>query len=157
MSCICKMATENIIGFDLSDMEKNVATFEAKFKGLSDLCDYGSCKIGVADDKTYISWWWAQGLQRRYYAEDRSKLVEFLQSSFADFFLLHTMILQALESYTAAEMVERALAMRRQVEIDMSRWRTGLVLLKQQYQKAEDVGKTIDEIADQLDRAIKRQ
>ena len=151
------MATGGKTDFDLSDMQKNIELFQTKFQGLSDLCDYGSCKIGVRDDKTYVSWWWAQGLQRRYYAEDRSKLVEFLQSSFADFFLLHTMILQALESYTAAERVEKALAMRRQVEADMARWRTGLVLLKQQYQKAEDVGKTIDEIADQLDRAIKRR
>ena len=99
----------------------------------------------------------AQGIQRRYYSENRAKLVEFLQSSFAEYFLLHTMILEAVASQTAADNVERAMAMRRRVEADMGRWRTGLVLLKQQYQNTEDVGKTIDEIADQLDRAIKRE
>lgn len=151
------MATGGKIDFDLSDMQKNIELFQTKFQGLSDLCDYGSCKIGVRDDKTYVSWWWAQSLQRKYYAENRQKLIEFLQTAFAEYFILHTMIVEAVQTLTAAERVETVLAMRRTVEGDMARWRTGLVLLKQQYQNAEDVAKVIDEIADQLDRAIKRE
>ena len=147
---------ENKIVFDLSDMERNIDVFEAKFKGLSDLCDYGSCKIGVHDDKTYISWWWAQGIQRKFYAETRKNLVEFIQTSFTDYFLLHTMILQALEIEVGNNVIERTLAMRRRVESLMAQWKAGLVLLKQQYQNAEVVINTIDDIADKLEKAIKR-
>lgn len=78
---------------DIADMCKTNELFKTKFKGLLDLTDYGSGKLGVYNDATYISWNYFQGLQRRFYGESIDTLIPFLNSTIDDYSIFYNMIL----------------------------------------------------------------
>ena len=78
---------------DIADMYKTNELFKRKFKGLLDLNECGSGKLGIYNDATYISWNYFQGFQRRFYGESIDTLIPFLNATLDDYTIFYNMIL----------------------------------------------------------------
>ena len=66
---------------DIEDMQKTNEMFKRKLKGLAELSDYATGKLGIYEDATYVSWTYFQGLQRRFYGESIDSLLIFLENA----------------------------------------------------------------------------
>jgi hypothetical protein len=78
---------------DIDDMYKTNDLFRKKLKGLIDLNEYGSGKLGIYENATYVSWNYFQGLQRRFYGESIDTLIPFLNTTIDDYCIFYNMIL----------------------------------------------------------------
>jgi hypothetical protein len=78
---------------DIDDMQKTNELFKRKLKGLAELSDYSTGKLGIYEDATYISWTYFQGLQRRFYGESIDSLLIFLENVIEDYYIFYNMII----------------------------------------------------------------
>lgn len=133
---------DNII-YDINDMIKTSNDFKEKLQGLIDLAEYGPCKVGIADDKLYVSWSWFQAIQRIYYGENRKKLIVFLQNVFEDYRIFNRMINACLIQKIHLKEISE---IRTEQNILIRKWMQGLALLKEQYKDDEEVTAVIYKI-----------
>ena len=78
---------------DMEDMQKTNELFKRKLKGLAELSEYSTGKLGIYEDATYISWSYFQGLQRRFYGESIDSLLIFLENVIEDYYIFYNMII----------------------------------------------------------------
>lgn len=132
----------------LGQLEEEGTSFIKAFKGLEDISDGHSTKIGVDNDVTYVSWNWMQSAQRKYYGESRDKTVLFLIQKCK----LHDEFFERLMSFVrtvldipgapylaAANLLS---AQKRYCE----KWGAGLQILKNQYSEEPRIWKEIDDL-----------
>jgi len=133
----------NSIMYDITDMIKTHNAFKEKLQGLIDLADYGSGKLGVYDEKLYVSWSWLQSMQRIYYGESRSKLIEFLKNVFDDYKIFNKMVNNCLlyGMYT-----DEITDITTEQNMLIQQWIKGLSILKEQYIDDTEVVEEINKI-----------
>ena len=133
----------NSIMYDITDMIKTHNAFKEKLQGLIDLADYGSGKLGVYDEKLYVSWSWLQSMQRIYYGESRSKLIEFLKNVFDDYKIFNKMVNNCLlyGMYT-----DEITDITTEQNMLIQQWIKGLSILKEQYIDDAEVVEEINKI-----------
>jgi len=129
--------------YDITDMIKTHNAFKEKLQGLIDLADYGSGKLGVYDEKLYVSWSWLQSMQRIYYGESRSKLIEFLKNVFDDYKIFNKMVNNCLlyGMYT-----DEITDITTEQNMLIQQWIKGLSILKEQYIDDTEVVEEINKI-----------
>ena len=127
--------------FDIEDMILTSNKFARKLNGLAELSDQPSGnKLGVYKEDTYISWWYLQGVQRTIYGESIDKLLDFLKTTFDDYFIFNIMIRRAIQSIND----ERLLLLRRENDKLMNKWKNGIIYLKNEYSSNELIQKKFD-------------
>ena len=132
----------------LGQLEEEGNSFIKAFKGLEDVADGHSTKIGVLDDETYVSWNWMQGIQRTYYHESRDKTVLFLVQKND----LHDRYFERLMSFVrtvldipGAPYLAAANLLSSQKRY-CEKWGAGLQILKNQYGDEPRIWKEIDNL-----------
>ena len=127
--------------FDIDDMIITSNKFARKLNGLAELSEQpAGNKLGVYNEETYISWWYLQGIHRTIYAESIDKLLDFLKTTFDDYFILNIMIRRAIQSIND----ERLLLLRRENDKLMNKWKNGIIYLKNEYSSNELIQKKFD-------------
>ena len=127
--------------FDIEDMILTSKKFSQKLNGLAELSEQpAGNKLGVYNEETYISWWYLQGVQRTIYGESIDKLLDFLKTTFDDYFILNIMIRRAIQSIND----ERLLLLRRENDKLMNKWKNGIIYLKNEYSSNELIQKKFD-------------
>lgn len=127
--------------FDIDDMIITSNKFARKLNGLAELSEQpAGNKLGVYKEETYISWWYLQGIHRTIYAESIDKLLDFLKTTFDDYFILTIMIRRAIQSIND----ERLLLLRRENDKLINKWKNGINYLKNEYSANELIQKKFD-------------
>jgi hypothetical protein len=127
--------------FDIDDMILTINKFAKKLNGLAELSEQPiGNKLGVYKEDTYISWWYLQGVQRTIYGESIDKLLDFLKTTFDDYFIFNIMIRRAIQSIND----ERLLLLRRENDKLMNKWKNGIIYLKNEYSSNELIQKKFD-------------
>ena len=127
--------------FDIDDMIITSNKFARKLNGLAELSEQpAGNKLGVYKEETYISWWYLQGIHRTIYAESIDKLLDFLKTTFDDYFILNIMIRRAIQSLND----ERLLLLRRENDKLINKWKNGINYLKNEYSSNEIIQKKFD-------------
>lgn len=124
--------------YDLENMKSMNEAFKSKFQSLEDLCDFNyPYKLGVSDDKLYISWnvWLLQSLHRYYYGENRVKVSNFIQTNFEEYFIFYNMILSCIRYDEDSR--KKAEEMKKENISLMTKWCKGIDLLKKLYSDDE--------------------
>ena len=91
--------------FDMTNMCEMNSIFHKKLKGLVELSECRTGKLGVYEDEIYVSWNYFQGLQRRFYGESIDTLLIFLTKNIQDYCIFYRMILECQQkiNYAANE------------------------------------------------------
>ena len=136
---------------DIEDMQKTNESLKRKLKGLAELSEYDSGKLGVYEDATYISWNYFQGFQRRFYGESIDTLIVFLENTIEDYYIFYNMIVFFLilnnemdnedlakklnvQEKIPEKIIEKLLLLQNENEKFIKKLYTGLVVLKYQYE-----------------------
>jgi len=137
---------KDIITYDIEDMKKTSNDFKEKLHGLVELGDYGPCKIGVYENKLYVSWSWFQAIQRTFYRENREALIDFLKNVFEDYRIFHRMLNACLINRVHVKEINE---ISKEHNVLIRKWMKGLGILKEQY-------KDDKEIVDELKKIISK-
>jgi hypothetical protein len=138
------------MNFDIDNMIHTSNVFSKKLKGLEELgnLQIKGYKLGIANEESYISWWYFQGLQRAYNAESIEKVLLFLNDQFADFKIFILMLQTALKYNKNNDEISLLLEMQRENTENSKNWKKGLIYLQDEYD--EPVKKQIDLIIQDL-------
>ena len=127
--------------FDIDNMIHTSNVFSKKLKGLEELgnLQIKGYKLGIANEETYISWWYFQGLQRAYNGESIEKVLVFLNELFGDFNIFILMLQTALNYTKNNDEISLLLEMKRENTENIKNWKKGLVYLLHEYTSDETV------------------
>jgi hypothetical protein len=136
--------------FDIDNMIHTSNVFYKKLKGLTDLgnLQIKGYKLGIANEETYISWWYFQGLQRAYNAESIEKVLHFLNEIFSDFKIFMLMLETALKHNKNLDEISLLIELQRENTENIKNWKKGLLYLQGEYD--ESVQKQLDLIIQEL-------
>lgn len=146
---------------DIDDMQKNNELFKRKLKGLAELSDYGTGKLGIYEDATYISWNYFQGIQRRFYGENSDSLITFLNRVIEDYYIYYNMIIFfillnndsndkkyanriTLSEKISDEDIEKLYYLQSENEKFIHKLYNGLLILKFQYESIDEKRNSIN-------------
>ena len=113
------------IGFNIDNMELTSKNFIVKLEGLGELRHHDDCKLGVYKDVTYVSWRRFQNLNRWWYNENRAKLIDFLTTTFEEYYLFNEMMREALNVERQPQRKRRLLKLNDTNRSKMKAWSTG--------------------------------
>ncbi len=88
--------------FDMTNICEMNSIFHKKLKGLVELSECRTGKLGVYEDEIYVSWNYFQGLQRRFYGESIDTLLIFLTKNIQDYCIFYRMILECQKKFNYA-------------------------------------------------------
>jgi hypothetical protein len=136
--------------FDIDNMIHTSNVFSKKLKGLTDLgnLQIKGYKLGIANEETYISWWYFQGLQRAYNAESIEKVLLFLNEQFSDFKIFMLMLETAIRYNKNLDEISLLIELQRENTENINNWKKGLLYLHAEYD--ESIQKQLDLIIQDL-------
>ena len=132
---------------DMEDMQKTNELFKRKLKGLAELSDYSTGKLGIYEDATYISWTYFQGLQRRFYGESIDSLLIFLENVIEDYYIFYNMIIFFImldresnddKNRLNESVIEQLLQLQSENEKFIQKLYQGLLALRFQYESTDE-------------------
>lgn len=141
-------------GYDINNMKIMNERFKTNFETLEILCDNNKAyKLGVYDDKLYISWNWIiiQSIHRYYYGENRVKVSNFIKKLFEDYFIFYDMILSCIKYDDNEEIRIEAEKLKNDNIDNMKKWSRGLVLFSEIYKEDITITSPIESIILKLD------
>jgi hypothetical protein len=116
--------------YDIKDIKNTGHQFKEKLNALIVLSDTGTGKLGVYDDKLYISWNWFQGIHRTLYGENRTKVIDFLKTNLVD----HDIYIQMINTCISyAHHIDLMYEIKQEHYVLRNKWLAGLSVLKEQY------------------------
>lgn len=121
---------DNCLIYDIEDIKKTGNMFKEKLNALIELSEFGNGKLGIYNDKLYISWNWFQSLHRTLYGESRVKVVSFLKNVFNDYNLYNKMINTCINYKHHTTIINE---IKREHQILVNKWFDGINILKNQY------------------------
>ena len=133
----------NILIYDIEDIKKTGNIFKEKLNALIELSEYGNGKLGIYNDKLYISWNWFQSLHRTLYGESRVKIVDFLKNVFNDYNIYIKMINTCITYKHHLDIINE---IKKEQLILNNKWFVGIQILKNQYIDDTDVLKELEKI-----------
>jgi hypothetical protein len=137
------MMSDNI-GFNIDNMELTSKNFIVKLEGLGELRHHDDCKLGVYKDVTYVSWRRFQNLNRWWYNENRAKLIDFLTTTFEEYYLFNEMMREALNVERQPQRKRRLLKLNDTNRSKMKAWSLGISCVQAQYPHYEKAKKLTD-------------
>jgi hypothetical protein len=140
------------ISYNIDDMKTMNERFKVKLHALEELCDNGASKLGLYEDKLYVSWsWWIiQGVHRYYYGENRTKVTDFIKHTFTDYFIFYDMITSCIKHEPNTTNCTDAQRLKEENDVLVKKWNKGLVLLRSQYNTDMTVCAILDDISSRL-------
>tara|TARA_R110002072_G_scaffold35676_2_gene105330 strand:+ start:596 stop:1048 length:453 start_codon:yes stop_codon:yes gene_type:complete len=129
------------IGFNINNMEVTSKNFITKLKGLEELPHYEDCKLGVHNASTYVSWRRFQDLNRWWYGENRTKLVNFLTVTFEEYYIFNEMMREAISAERRPDRKRRLMKLNGINKSKMKAWSLGLSCVQAQYPSYEEAQK----------------
>ena len=129
------------IGFNIDNMEVTSKKFITKLKGLEELPHYEDCKLGVHKSATYVSWRRLQDLNRWWYGENRTKLVNFLADTFEEYYIFNEMMREAINTERRPDRKRRLMILDGTNKSKMKAWSLGLSCVQAQYPSYDDAQK----------------
>ena len=152
--------------FDMTNMCEMNSIFHKKLKGLVELSECRTGKLGVYEDEIYVSWNYFQGLQRRFYGESIDTLLIFLTKNIQDYCIFYRMILECQQkiNYAANEVAANEVAanenkvddgekidsLEKENSIFAENIVKGLKILQQQYENNDNRVKTIIDLMNMI-------
>jgi hypothetical protein len=140
------------VSYNIEDMKAMNEKFKTAFHALEELCEKGASKVGIHDDKLYVSWsWWlVQGVHRYYYGENRVKITEFIKNTFTEYFIFFDMIMSCIKHEPRTVQSKEAEKLKEENITLISKWNKGLVLLRGQYTNDTTICAILDGISSKL-------
>lgn len=140
------------ISYNIEDMNVMNEKFKSILHALEELCDKGASKLGIYEDKLYVSWsWWLiQGVHRYYYGENRVKITEFIKNTFTEYFIFFDMIMSCIKHEPRTVQCKEAEKLKEENISLISKWNKGLVLLRSQYKNDTTICAILDGISSKL-------
>jgi hypothetical protein len=126
------MMNDNV-GFNIDNMESISNNFITKLEGLEELRLSADCKLGVYNEVTYVSWRRLQNLNRWWYGENRTKLIDFLTETFEEYYLFSEMMRESLETEQQSKRKARLIKLSENNRLKMKGWLLGLSCVQAQY------------------------
>lgn len=121
------------VGFNIDNMESISNNFITKLEGLEELRLSADCKLGVYNEVTYVSWRRLQNLNRWWYGENRTKLIDFLTETFEEYYLFSEMMRESLETEQQSKRKARLIKLSENNRLKMKGWLLGLSCVQAQY------------------------
>lgn len=140
------------VTYSIDDMKAMNEKFMLAFHALEELCEKGASKLGIHDDKLYVSWsWWIiQSVHRYYYGENRTKVCEFIKKTFFDYFIFYEMILSCIKHEPNTDNCVEAEKLKEENLVLIEKWNKGLTLLSSLYKSDLVVSSVYNEICSKL-------
>lgn len=140
------------ISYNIEDMNVMNDKFKSILHALEELCDNGASKLGIYQDKLYVSWsWWLiQGIHRYYYGENRAKITEFIKNTFTEYFIFFDMIISCIKHDPKSTQSKDAEKLKEENIALIIKWNKGLVLLRSQYNNDITICGVLDSISSKL-------
>jgi hypothetical protein len=140
------------ISYNIDDMKAMNEKFKNAFHALEELCENGASKLGIHEDKLYVSWsWWLiQSVHRYYYGENRTKVSEFIKKMFYDYFIFYDMIISCIKHEPNTKNCIEAEKLKEENLVLIERWNKGLTLLKGLYKNDLVVLSIYDNVCSKL-------
>ena len=130
ISYMMSINKENCLIYDIEDIKKTGNIFKEKLNALIELSEYGNGKLGIYDDKLYISWNWFQSLHRTLYGESRIKIIDFLKNVFNDYSIYIKMMNTCINYRHHINVISE---IKQEHLILINKWFDGIQILKKQY------------------------
>lgn len=148
-----KMYTDkdNSLIYDIEDIKKTGNIFKEKLSALIELTESGKGKLGVYNDKLYISWNWFQSMHRTLYGENRVKIVDFLKNVFDDYNIYIKMINTCINYKHHITTINE---IKQEHLILINKWFNGIQILKNQYINDTNIVKELDNLKTNYDILI---
>jgi hypothetical protein len=146
----------NNMTYNIDGMRKTSDDFKFKLHALEDLCDKGASKLGLYENKLYVScsWWIIQGVVRYYYGENRSKVVEFIKNTLSDYFIFYHTIMSCINQEPVANICLEAQKLKEENIGLISRWNKGLIILQSKYTSDMTTCELLDGLSTKLSEII---
>lgn len=140
------------ISYNIDDMKATNEKFRLAFHALEELCVNGASKLGIHNEKLYVSWsWWIiQSVHRYYYGENRTKVSEFIKKMFYDYFIFYDMIISCIKHEPNTVNCVEAEKLKEENLVFIEKWNKGLELLKSLYKSDLVVSSIYDGICNKL-------
>lgn len=138
---------ENEMIYDIDDIIKTGNNLQEKLQGLIELADYGKGKLGIHNNKLYLSWQWFQSIQRMYYRENRIKLIDFLKNVFQDFRIYNILLNICLVDKIYLHEITK---IRTKQNILTKKWKQGLLILQEQYKDDKEIIEEINKLIQKI-------
>jgi hypothetical protein len=144
------------ISYNIDDMKVMNEKFKSIFHALEELCDKGASKLGIYENKLYVSWsWWPiQSVHRYYYGENRTKLTDFIKVTFNDYYIFFDMILSCIKYEPQTSQSAEAEKLKQENVNLMVKWNKGLGLLQTQYKSDVTICAILDGITTKLSELV---
>ena len=144
------------VSYNIEDMKAMNEKFKLSFHALEELCEKGASKLGIHDEKLYVSWsWWLiQGVHRYYYGENRTKVSEFIKKTFYDYFIFYDMILSCIKHEHKTLNCVEAEKLKEENIVLIEKWNKGLTLLKGLYKTDIVISSIYEDICSKLSELL---
>lgn len=145
------------ISYNIDDMKLTSERFKTKFLALEQICDNGPSKLGLYEDKLYVScsWWIIQGVVRYYYGENRNKVIDFIKTTLSDYFIFyHTIISCIRKIQNDKNMCLQAQSLKDENINLINKWNQGLIILQSQYTSDMSTCEILDGLSTKLSQLI---
>lgn len=146
------VGVEEYIDIDkLKDISDN---FRSKLEALEKLSENRIGKVGIYNDRIYLSWDWFQSLQRKYYGESREKTLSYIVKIFSEYFIFYKILERAWLYEKNLELndekLKNAIRLRQLNYEQMDKWYIGLGFLSKQYYSDKKITKQLEEIREKI-------
>tara|TARA_Y100000768_G_C23973283_1_gene681671 strand:- start:2032 stop:2499 length:468 start_codon:yes stop_codon:yes gene_type:complete len=151
------VGVEEHINIDkLKDISDN---FRSRLEALEKLSKYRTGKVGIYNDRIYLSWNWFQGFQRQYYGESREKVLSYIIKIFNEYFIFYKMLETAWLYEKSLELdderLENTIRLRQLNYEQMDKWYIGLGFLSKQYYGDKKTTEQIEEVREKIYHVLK--
>lgn len=151
------VGVEEHINIDkLKDISDN---FRSRLEALEKLSEYRTGKVGIYNDRIYLSWNWFQGFQRQYYGESREKVLSYIIKIFNEYFIFYKMLETAWLYEKSLELddkrLENTIRLRQLNYEQLDKWYIGLGFLSKQYYGDKKTTEQIEEVREKIYHVLK--
>jgi hypothetical protein len=144
------------ISYNIDDMKIMNEMFKTKLHALEELYEKGPSKLGLYQDKLYVSWswWFIQGVHRYYYGENRTKVTEFIKNTFSDYFIFYDMIISCIKQEPNTNNCLDAQRLKEENIVLINKWNKGLIILRSQYKTDMTICVILDGLSSKMSEII---
>lgn len=146
----------NSMIYNIDEMKLVNETFKSKFNALEQLCDNTPSKLGLYDNKLYVScpWWIIQGFVRYYYGENRNKVIDFINNTLADYFVFYHTIVACIRNEENTVIGLEAKTLKEENIGLINKWNKGLIILQSQYTSDMTTCEILDGLSNKLAQLV---
>jgi hypothetical protein len=119
-------------------MNEQSSEYLKRFEALIELDEKQPSKLGISNERLYISWIRFQGLQRRFYGENRDKILEYLETQFTNYIQFYNKLVQSSIQDIQEQTNSKYVDMINEHRSKWSLWLRGLNILSNVYKEDKE-------------------